>query len=242
MPLEINLLCCVDEFPGGGEEVPRLCHCLHHLLFQHLVRPRALRSPKCNVDIKKVQNLMLISSPVRKLQKSHAKKVVKEKVTEKWSFLLLLLSPKVCRPITFLDDFFHFFQPNRTRHQILRFLIPMLYRSTYKVQIFILLKFLTILTFYLQIFILLTFLMFLTFYLQIFIFLTFMTFLTFYLQMFIWLKFLIFINFYIQIFILLTFLTFYLQIFILLKFLTFLTLYLLLLFLQVSTLTSPRTT
>jgi hypothetical protein len=39
----------------------------------------------------KTQNFMQIANPLEKLQKIHAKKAISEIVTEKWSFLLLLL-------------------------------------------------------------------------------------------------------------------------------------------------------
>jgi hypothetical protein len=45
---------------------------------------------------------MLISNPLEKLQKNSCKKVVNTKVTEKWSFSLLLLSAKSFQPINFL--------------------------------------------------------------------------------------------------------------------------------------------
>jgi hypothetical protein len=44
---------------------------------------------------KEKQNLMLISNPLKSCKNTHAKKVINEKVTEKLSFLLLLLSEKV---------------------------------------------------------------------------------------------------------------------------------------------------
>jgi hypothetical protein len=42
------------------------------------------------IGVLKMQNLMLISNPLKKLQKDSC-----EKVTKKWSFLLLLLCAKV---------------------------------------------------------------------------------------------------------------------------------------------------
>jgi hypothetical protein len=38
---------------------------------------------------------MLIPNPLKKLQKTQAKKVISKKATEKWSFLLLLRKAKV---------------------------------------------------------------------------------------------------------------------------------------------------
>jgi hypothetical protein len=41
-------------------------------------------------EYQKMQNLVLISHPLKKVQKTHAKKINNKKATEKWSFLLLL--------------------------------------------------------------------------------------------------------------------------------------------------------
>jgi hypothetical protein len=51
------------------------------------------------------QNLMLIS---KKMQKNHAKKVLSEEVTEKWSFWIIT-ECKIFLPITFLGEFFALF-------------------------------------------------------------------------------------------------------------------------------------
>ncbi len=59
--------------------------------------------------------------------KFHVKKVINEKVTEKWSFLLQLLCAKAFVLQIFLSDFLLFFQRIQTQHQILRFMIPIYY-------------------------------------------------------------------------------------------------------------------
>jgi len=50
---------------------------------------------------------MLILNPLKNLQKSHAKKVIKEKVTLKWSFDFCYCVQKFS-PYNFLGDFLHF--------------------------------------------------------------------------------------------------------------------------------------
>jgi hypothetical protein len=52
---------------------------------------------------------MLISNPSKRLQKTHAKKVINERVTEKWSLTTVLLVITVCKrflPLTFWGEFF----------------------------------------------------------------------------------------------------------------------------------------
>jgi len=53
---------------------------------------------------------MMISNPVKKLKNISCKKVIKEKVTEIWSFLLYLLCVKVFDLYLFWGIFMYFFQ------------------------------------------------------------------------------------------------------------------------------------
>jgi hypothetical protein len=65
-----------------------------------------------------------IWNPLKKLPKNLCKKVMKEKVTEKLSFVLLLLWAKVFGLYLFVCDFFASFLRIPAQHQILLLKIP----------------------------------------------------------------------------------------------------------------------